>query len=47
MKKFALCLELEYSVRILISRLMDFVDKGKVNFENLKYLVLYKADRSE
>ena len=27
------------------SRLMDFVDKGKVSFENLKYLVLDEADR--
>ena len=24
---------------------MDFVDKGKVSFENLKYLVLDEADR--
>lgn len=26
-------------------RLMDFVDKGKISFENLKYLVLDEADR--
>ena len=26
-------------------RLLDFVDKGKVSFENLKFLVLDEADR--
>ena len=26
-------------------RLMDFVDKGKVSFSNVKYLVLDEADR--
>ena len=30
---------------ILVSRMMDFVEKGKVSFENLKYLVLDEADR--
>ena len=28
-----------------ILRLLDFVDKGKVSFEDLKFLVLDKADR--
>ena len=31
--------------RYLIFRMMDFVEKGKVSFENLKYLVLDEADR--
>ena len=26
-------------------RLMDFVEKGKVSFEDVKYLVLDEADR--
>ena len=28
-----------------LRRLLDFVDKGKVSFEELKFLVLDEADR--
>merc|ERR1711971_172990 len=40
--------QLQKGCNVLIctpGRMMDFVEKGKVSFENLKYLVLDEADR--